>query len=434
MPAARPSQQSRSTYRKLAVAQDIGERTVLLKTSLRLARHDSVYVETDGTFAPLSVDAAARIFVEVDGRRVTNESTIDWRGSIAPARHSFNAVGATRLDSGRHTVALVAAPLAGRFRVAASSNLSVLVHPATRVSVGRLRAEAGPFDFTSVDRGHPDLPHAAVAAVRADLRSTAVALASGTTRLASSGGDAMLGIYLDGRHPGNASSLWTVNDMCSCAETQAPLYTHALLRRGRRRSTVTLDASEYPWNQPNLPPIGEDTAIYTVRPSATLVVLDGGMRVVGRGSSTRVGYPDLTATVWDWSCVATGALPGTPHDPNCPPINEDVLLAQETFRVPAGHPGVVMFAAKARVQAGSGDLGGPVTLWLTIDGVRRGSTGVQELVAPSSISQRTISASYLTAGERRLRPGWHTVRVFGHVSGSFFTVGLSRDLPLVWFD
>ena len=74
------------------------------------------------------------------------------------------------------------------------------------------------------------------------------------------------------------------------------------------------------------------------------------------------------------------------------------------------------------------------TLWLTIDGVRRGSTGVQELVAPSTISQRTISASYLTADEHRLKPGWHTVQVIGHVRGSFFTVGLSRDLPLVWFD
>jgi hypothetical protein len=76
----------------------------------------------------------------------------------------------------------------------------------------------------------------------------------------------MLGIYRKHRHPSNSTSLWTVNDVCSCAETVAPLFTHALIAGGRR-STVSLEATEYPWNQPGLPPVGEDTAVYQVRPS-----------------------------------------------------------------------------------------------------------------------------------------------------------------------
>jgi hypothetical protein len=93
-----------------------------------------------------------------------------------------------------------------------------------------------------------------------------------------------------------------------------------------------------------------------------------------------------------------------------------------------------MFVAKTRVQAGWDDAGGTAKLWLAIDGVRRGSIGEQELAAPSTISQRTISASYLAAGPKRLRPGRHTIEVHGQIDGSFYAVSFSRDLPLVWFD
>lgn len=93
-----------------------------------------------------------------------------------------------------------------------------------------------------------------------------------------------------------------------------------------------------------------------------------------------------------------------------------------------------MIVAKSRHNADQVDEGGTITLWLTIDGVRRGSIGVQELRAPFSVSGRTISSSYLAAGKQRLRPGRHVVRVYGRADGSFWHVNLSRDLPLVWFD
>lgn len=93
-----------------------------------------------------------------------------------------------------------------------------------------------------------------------------------------------------------------------------------------------------------------------------------------------------------------------------------------------------MIAAKARVQGDAADPGGRVALWITVDGARRGSTGIQDLRAPFSVSQRTISASYLAAGKLALRPGRHVVRVYGRADGDFLHLTLSRDLPLIWFD
>jgi hypothetical protein len=237
----------------------------------------------------------------------------------------------------------------------------------------------------------------------------------------------MLGIYRNGRHPGIATSSWSVNDTCSCAEVQAPLFTQALVA-GDQRSNISLEATEYPWSVQFGSP-AEDPASFLVRPSATLVVLGGGLRVYGAGRSRLPGYADLAGTVWDGYCVGSDVG----FDP-CPAVGSNVLLAEESLRVPAGHSGVVMFAAKSRNNADAVDPGGTIKLWLTIDGVRQGSTGIQELRAPFSVSGRTISTSYLAAGKGRLRPGRHIVRVFGRADGSFWHVNLSRDLPLVWFD
>lgn len=423
----RPTQQKRSTYVSLASDQPVNERSVLLTAEFVLARPDSIFVEADGTYAPTSAEAAATVYAQIDGQRVTNRSTIDWRGSVDPVRHSFDAVGAAAISSGQHHVELVAEPLAGTFTVGASSNLSVLVHPAQRVAMAQRESEAGPFDYTTLGRLGPDLPHDPLVAIAADARNPTVALASATTRRAAHDGDAMLGIYLDGRHPGPASSLWTVNDTCSCAEVEGPLFTQALLSGGARNSSVSLDATEFPWSLP--PPAREDPAVYVVPPSATLVVLGGDMGIRGRGSSLLPSFPDTVGTVSDFSCV--GSSSGWP---GCPAVSTDVLLAEETLRVPATHSGVIMFAAKTRVQGAPEDEGGTVQLWLTVDGARRGSVGVQQLAAPFAVSQRTIAASYLAAGSNRLRPGPHVVRVYGRADGSFIHLVLLRDIPLVWFD
>jgi hypothetical protein len=425
-------QRTRSHYLSLSQGREVRAPTTLLRSRLALRRRDSVFVQSDGTYAPLEPGAAGSVFIEIDGRRVSNESVIDWRESKVPVRHPFNAVGAARLSKGTHEVRLVAKPIAGAFAVSQSSNLSILVHPAERVSATRLVRKAGPFAFVTSGRGGRSdrLPHKALASVVADTRRPTVALAAGSAQRVGRNGDAMLGIYLNHEHPETSSSLWTVNDLCLCAEIQAPLYTQALLRDGHRRSLVSLDATEFPWDQPGAPVYGEDSAHYTVSPSATLVTLGGGMRVIGDGEPDRWGVRKLAGTAWDFSCVG--------RDPNtrrfCPKLGSDVRLASETFEVPRRHSGVVMFAAKSRVQAGRNDQGGTIKLWLAVDGVQRGSIGVQQISAPSSISQRTISASYLAAGKQRLRPGKHRIELFGRVQGSFASVSVSRDLPLIWFD
>jgi hypothetical protein len=429
----RTKQQARSRYLELARGRKVRAPTTLLRSRLRLRQRDSVFVQSDGTFAPLDQGATGSVHVEIDGRRVSNESVIDWRGSTTPVRHSFNAIGATSLSKGVHDVKLVARPIAGAFTVSRSSNLSILVHPAMRVSVGRLGRKAGPFNFVTSDRGGDGhrLPHSTLVSVVADTRSPTVVLAAASARQAGGSGDAMLGIYLDRRHPGNSSSLWTVNDLNFRGEVQAPLYTQALLRDGARSSLVSLEATEYPWDQPGAPAYGEDPVDYVVQPSARLIALSGDMYVAGKGKPARRATARLARTVWDWSCA--GGDPNTRFR-RCPLAGSDVQIASEEFAVPSRHSGVVMFAAKARAQAGPDDPGGAMKLWLVIDGKQRGSVGVQQLTAPATLGQRTISASYLAAGKHRLRPGKHEVEVHARVEGSFEGISLSRDVPLVWFD
>jgi hypothetical protein len=310
--------------------------------------------------------------------------------------------------------------------------LSIFVRPAAHVKWSQLGRRAGPFDF--VTSGYSGLggrlPHSPLASVVADTRTPTVALASGSAQRAGHKGDAMLGIYVNRHHPGNSRSLWTVNDLCPCAEVEAPFYTQALLGNGDQSSLVSLEATEYPWDQPGAPLSGEDTADYIVRPSATLVALSGGMKVVGKGEPIRTGDYALEGSVWDFACIAKDSDPSG----YCPPLGSGVRIAAEAFDVPSGHSGVVMFTAKSRELASADSEGGTIKLWLVVDGVHRGSVGVQDLAAPSTISQRTISASYLAAGTRRLRPGKHKVEVYARAEGSFDSVWLSRDLPLVWFD
>ncbi len=153
------------------------------------------------------------------------------------------------------------------------------------------------------------------------------------------------------------------------------------------------------------------------------------MQLVGAAKSLLQSFPTEVGTVSDGWCI--GSSSGWP---GCPPAGSDVLLAQTTISVPDGHPGVVMLLAKTRVQGDDSDPGGTARLWITVDGTPRGSVGVQQLAAPFSVSQRTISASYVAAGDERLRPGKHLVRVYGRANGSFIHLVYLRDLPLLWFD
>ena len=423
MRAAGP--QLRSRYVSLAQDATVGTHTTVLTTTIRLARRDTVFVEATGTVAPGAPASAGHIVATLDGKPVTSTSTIDWRESIDPVRHTFDIVGATWAPSGSHTVDLVAEPVSGSLAVSASSNLSVFVHPARTVVVRALGKAAGPFAFRSYGTSGPDTPHTALLRAPVDGRLKTVALGSVSAIRAAHDGDAMIGIYRNGVHPGPAASLWSVNDICSCAETEGPLFSQAFFGASRaKRRIVSLDASEFPWSTAQ----GENPASYSVAPGARLVVLDG-LHLAGRAHALASSLSGESGTAWEYSCLASDV-----GWPGCAPVGTDVVVAQGVLHVPPGSSGVVMFAAKSRVQADEADSGGTVSVWLTIDGVREGATGIQELRSPSSVSERTIATSYLAAGSARLQPGPHLVRLYARADGSFIHVSLVRDLPLVWFD
>ena len=75
-PRQEADQRALSQYLELPSEQVVVRRTTLLSTSLVLDRPASVLFQSDGTFAPASQGAAARIFVTADGRLASNFSTI----------------------------------------------------------------------------------------------------------------------------------------------------------------------------------------------------------------------------------------------------------------------------------------------------------------------------------------------------------------------
>ena len=409
-----------SRYLEMSSGATVDRRTALLTTAVEVADPEWIYVQTDGSYEPIGTGAAASMHIEVDGSVVSNVAEIDWRGSTVPVAHSFNAIGAVELAEGVHTVTLVADAPAGSFAVAARSNLSVFVDPADSVKTASAASASGPYNFTTSGRRGPDLEHRPVASVSVSGDQPVVALAAGTLTQSGHAGDAMLGLYRDGFHPGNDRSLWSVQDLWEGAELTGPLATHALLTSGP--GVVSLDVAEFPWES------GEDPAVFALRPSARLVTLTGGHDVVGHATAAGTGDPEREDSTWDYACI------GTSIDwPTCPETGSTYVHAEATIEVPSGHSGVVLLAAKTRVAGDDADEGGVIELWLTVDGVRRGSTGRQVLRSPSSVSTRTLTTSYLAAGDLALTPGTHTVRVLARATGSFRHVSFTRDIPLLWF-
>jgi len=433
---ARP--QARSVYMALSANREVDGSAVLLATTLTLGSTDALFVEGDGAVIPHDASSAATLSVQVDGRRISNESSIDWRVVPnpwdVPVTHSFNVIGEAELASGRHLFQLVIDSAGAGATVAASSNLSVFVHPATAVHAAELPQQVGPFDFATRGSDPASPPHAPVESVPVNSSLPAVALASASVGSATedqtSWGDAMMSIYADANHPGNARSSWSVQEMGS-NELTAPVYAQAVLPPAVPHATVSLDVTEFPWfnGGGTLTNSIEDGVRYTIQPTAMLLVLTGGLRVFGAARTLATGHPDSSGTALDFYCLASSA-----GFPGCAPVGTDVLLTEARIRIPRSHPGVLFFAAKTRAQGDDTDAGGIVSIWLTIDGVRRGSTGTQQIAAPSGVSERTVSASYLSAGANTLKPGWHTVRLYGHADGSFAHLTLVRDIPLLWFD
>lgn len=415
--AAGGSARAQSGYAQLDRDVRVSVRTDVLSFDVVASSQSDLFVSSDGRFFP-SGGTAGATYVTVDGARVSNESAIDWAGSTDPQQHSFDAVGATRVEPGTHRVALVADPTAGPFSLGSASNLAAMMRPSGTVKQVTLPADSGPFDFQTAGlqagTPAPTRPLLATDVGPGD----AVVVGSGDAYRTAHAGDAMLGLSLDGRSLGNASALWSVQDLCECAELRGPLFTHAFLAGLSGPHRISLDASEFPWMS------GEDPADYTVASGTTMLTLQGPMQVRGSAPTSHA------ADDW-WDYVGVGTAEGWP---GVPPVGTDVPLASAAFDVPASHDGVVMFLAKTRVQGDPADPGGTVTLHLALDGRPVGSVGVQQLAAPDGASQRTVAASYLASGDGALPPGRHTVVVYGRADGTFKHLAMVKDLNLIWFD
>jgi hypothetical protein len=110
-----------------------------------------------------------------------------------------------------------------------------------------------------------------------------IALAAGSSVHAGSDGAAMWGLYMNGKNAGNDESMWAVNDLSSCSELSAPMYSHGLFYPTRTKpTTISLDASAFPVANEQ----ATNNVKYAVAASTTLVALRGGFKVYGSFSQS----------------------------------------------------------------------------------------------------------------------------------------------------
>ena len=324
------AQRPRSQYLELIGKRNIEERTTLLRATIRLSRADTVFFQSDGVYRPRG-PSAANVYVAVNGGKSSNDSLIDWRTSEQPTAHPFDAVGALRLPAGRHTVELIAEPVSwlplcvnhdctpvggaspGGSFVVEAANLSVLVHPATRVVSRVLGSDKGPFDFDTAGLLTPDNkltgppPFAQLLATSVERGHAAVALGSGWLYAAAPiSSDAMLTFVVDGRHPGNGAASWANQDLWRGAETRGPLSTHTFLPRQPRVRQVALATVEFPWAPTWVPGQPDNPAVYSVATGTGMTVLSGGLTVAGSTTSSYDGSPNSSG-------IGVGSSTGDPY-------------------------------------------------------------------------------------------------------------------------
>lgn len=406
----------------------------LLSATIDVPRAGWAYLHADGGLAPLG-EAIANAYITVDGRRVSNESVVDWRGSRAPNRHAFNAIAAVYLPAGRARVALSARVHGAPATVTAGSSLSVLIDAAEHAGNAFLESHSPwlEFDTRFAPEGQP-LPAGrgwwpALSVDAGNTGGPVVAMASGRAYASDQPGDAMWGIFLNGREPPLHSATWSINDLFVGAEVQAPMFAQALFPSPPHGSSVQLVASESPYYRPRM--ASTNNVRYRVGASTGLVTLAGGMQVVGRGYAPAHDYVTRGRyRRYAYVCIGTNGF----RPEKCPPMGTGVVLARGSACVPPGHDGEVLFASRTRIQGDDNDDGGTVSLSLRVDG-REVARNSQTLgPKPHAVSTRTIGTSWLAAGTEALAPGCHVVEAIGHAEGDFRNISLNADLPLLWFD
>jgi len=396
----------------------------LLDTTIDLSSGSKVLVVGDGRMFPAGGVPAGWLEIWVDNGWAGNPSRIEWEGSSSAGQHCFRCVGMPYVSAGEHRFRLRARWQAGSFKVGAGSCLAVMIDPAPQTDVDYTTSDSGTYDFTTVDYENGTTPPTELLMeVGGSNLSEAVVLAAGSTERDGDAGDAMWGLFCDDAFEGYLTANWTVNDMWDNAEWEAPMSNIGYFEDlGSSSHTFSLEASEFPWNG------SEDSVEYVIRSHAFLLLL-GGMDVSGKAVADEYDpESDDPYNQWDYQMIGTSY-----YSPPHPPTGSPNEMASTTVTIPQGHNGVVMFMANMRCQGDSSDGGGNILLWIDVDGNQRGSTGVQQLIYPYCVSQRTLTATYLSA-ENPLSVGNHTVKVYAQANGDFHYVSAHKEILLVYFD
>ncbi len=390
----------------------------------------TVFVSSDGVFLPKE-SGLANAYIAIDGRKVSNDCWIDWRSSQHQLAHSFRAIGVLKLDEGPHTIALVANGLAP-FAVSAGSNLVIMTKPAERFVSDTLSEDSSIVDMEPPPRRKESpLPFMSVAGLNIQTDGgPMVALSAGRSYHAVSGnegsGDAWWGFWIDGNEASANNASYADNDLCIGAEMQAPMFNQGLfdkLPQGPHQ--IRLGATAEPWPAE----VGSNKVRYRVGKGTRLIALTDGIRVAGHVAAID-SVKELNADGrFAFRCIASSQNWKT-----CPTTGQDVTVASGTIDIPGNHNGVVFISGMTRIQGDLKDSGGTTEIWLTIDGVKQGSTAEQQLMSPDSESTRTASLSFLTAGSNSLSVGKHNVELHARAKGDFVHLMVTRDTPLMWFD
>ena len=394
-----------------------------------------ILVSSDGRWYPQggAVALATIIFSSSspggEGSGASSASVIDWETSLYPVQHCLNVILPFRCTAGGNfSFTLIASSLNGdAFAVGAGTNLAAFVlPPGAEIASSALTSDSPTlkFDVPASATVLPTYVALSVSTPPSAANSTVFALSSGRS------------YQVDGPdHQGDAvwfisannitdqilcnQSMRADNDMYADAEGgNAPMYTHAQFPRSSTSDkavmSVDLLASGESWT------FCCNKVHYRLGAQTTLVALSGLSSASGSVSlANGVNAPST------FVCVGTSK-----NWPGCPHIGTTFTMINATFHVPAGHSGTFYFSFKSLVQADSSDVGGTLSAQIGIDGQRVGSTAVQQLTTPDSVSTRTVTASYLATS---LKSGDHVVSVLVDVEGSFIHLCLERSLPLVWF-
>jgi hypothetical protein len=399
--------------------------TSVISYSLVLNQTKNILIAANGRYFPKNVNGTAVVYISVDGNGCSNGSIIEWNTSQNAVQHTLDCIAFVTLTAGTRIIQLNAynqssTPTAS-FVVGANSGISIVTNPAPFFQNSTLNSDSQIIDYDTYGIGSTgDLPGATLLTnyINTTAQTNAVTLLSGRAYCAGKQGDALWEIYLNNQCPSNNIANWAVNDIFSEAELHAPMFCFAMHNLSGN-NTVTFKATELSYDA-GFP---ANLVQYRVGQDVRMISL------WGMGLSGSAVKSNQSCYRTDWQCIGSSSGYG-----GCNPSGTNTIIAETTITIPSGHNGVVFFKAATRIQGDASDQGGNIALWINIDGSDVGAVGLQQLKSPNCVSARMVAASYVSAGNNKLTPGPHTVRVYARADGNFIHVCGTNELPLIYFD